>query len=37
MSSRLLTPTNLALWGYGRQPTVEQSNEQDNQTVAQTA
>jgi PRTRC genetic system ThiF family protein len=33
MSSRLLTPTNLALWGYGRLPAVEEKNEQDNQTT----
>ena len=36
MSSRLLTPTNLALWGYGRLPAVEEKNEQDNQTTTET-
>ncbi len=30
MSSRLLTPTNLALWGYGRLPAVEEKDEQDD-------
>jgi PRTRC genetic system ThiF family protein len=37
MTSRLLTPTNLALWGYGRLPAVEENDEQDNQTTTQTA
>jgi PRTRC genetic system ThiF family protein len=37
MSSRLLTPTNLALWGYGRQPAVEEKYEQDNQTTTEAA
>jgi PRTRC genetic system ThiF family protein len=37
MSSRLLTPTNLALWGYGRLPAVEEKNEQDNQTTTEAA
>jgi len=37
MSSRLLTPTNLALLGYGRQPAVEAKNEQDNQTTTEAA
>lgn len=37
MSSRLLTPTNLALWGYGRQPAAEEKNEQDNQTTTEAA
>ena len=30
MSSRLLTPATLALWGNGRQSAVEDKNEQDN-------
>jgi PRTRC genetic system ThiF family protein len=37
MSSRLLTPTNLALWGYGRLSAVEEKNEQDNQTTTEAA
>jgi len=37
MGSRLLTPTNLALLGYGRQPAVEENDEQDNQTTTEAA
>jgi PRTRC genetic system ThiF family protein len=35
MNSRLLTPTNLALWGNGRLPAVKEKNEQDNQTTTE--